>query len=68
MSKRKIAQVGHATVYRDAEWDEYIVMTPDQRQNPALFGDGYHTDDRDDAMDSAQNISDRWASAQAVAA
>lgn len=66
MAKRKIKQVGHATVYRDAEWDEYVVLDPDQRADPRGYGDGFHTPDLEDALTTAQHISDRWAKSRSA--
>jgi len=44
---KKIATVGLMKVYRDVEWNEYVVKHP---TNPNAH---YHTDDKDDAMDTA---------------
>lgn len=38
------------TVYRDVEWEEYRVKTAGQK------GTGYHTNDKQDAMDTARSI------------
>lgn len=40
-----------ATVYRDAEWDEYRVRF--YREGVYQEGADYHTDDKQDAMDTA---------------
>lgn len=41
---------GTVTVHRDAEWNEYRVKMVGQK------GTGYHTDDKQDAMDTARSI------------
>lgn len=48
MAKRLIDNVSGARIYRDAEWDEYVVHFTD--------GNTYHTDDLDDARGTARVV------------
>lgn len=50
MAKRKIKQIGAVSVYRDSEWDEYVVRIGG---NPET---DYFTDDKDDAFKTAEAI------------
>jgi hypothetical protein len=60
MALRKLFQIEHATVYRNVEYDEYVVKDPDQRVNPLHYGAGYFTNDLEDAIATAKDISKRW--------
>lgn len=60
MGLRKLYQIEHCTVYRNAEYDEYVVKDPDQRVNPKVYGDGYFTNDLEDAIATAKDMSKRW--------
>lgn len=46
---------GSVKVYRDAEWSEYVVKSFDAAGRHEEDGD-YHTDDYDDARDTALAI------------
>lgn len=56
MARRLVTRVEHgnrvAQVYRDTEWDEFVVefWVDGERREQA----DYHTDDRDDAISTAQ--------------
>lgn len=54
MTLRKIQTLtgpkGVVTIYRDAEWEEWRVVRKGQR------GTGYHTNDKQDAIDTAHTI------------
>ena len=47
---KKIAQFAHVRVYRDVEWDQYIV------KDGPLEATWYFTDDKEDALRTAQNL------------
>lgn len=53
MAKRKIKQIGDVVVYRDAEWDEYIVRVGGDPKTD------YFTDDKSDAVDTAQYLANK---------
>ena len=49
MARYRIKTLPHGTkVYRDPDWNEYRVVD--------IEGGTYHTDDKDDALDTAQII------------
>lgn len=56
MARKLWRTVGAVKIYRDSEWDEYIVK--DTRE----AGDGYHTDDKQDALDTAAHMNKHYAS------
>lgn len=47
---RKIAQFGNVKVYRNVEWNEYVVK---DSTDEATW---YHTDCKEDALNTAQSI------------
>lgn len=59
MAQRKIHQVAEdglvITVYRDTEWQEYICI-PSYQGKVLHEAFHYHTDDRQDAIDTATNF------------
>ncbi|WP_036524573.1 hypothetical protein [Nitrincola sp. A-D6] len=61
MSKKGFKQVlklvkklGHVTVYFSPEWEEYMVVINNAEDDRAT----YHTDDREDALGTAQSMND----------
>jgi hypothetical protein len=53
---RKYKMVGSVEIRHNRDWDEYIVIPANARNNPAAW---YHTDDRQDAVDTANSIENR---------
>jgi hypothetical protein len=53
---RKYKMVGSVEIRHNRDWDEYIVIPANARNNPAVW---YHTDDRQDAVDTANSIENR---------
>lgn len=58
MARKKIHDVANskdkqAKVYRDSEWNEYRVCF--YRHGVKIIGGDYHTDDKQDALDTANN-------------
>lgn len=47
---RKIAQFNHVRVYRDVEWNQYIVKDTPREAT------WYYTDDKQDALDTARKL------------
>lgn len=53
---RKYKMVGSVEIRHNRDWDEYIVIPANARNNPAAW---YHTADRQDAVDTANSIENR---------
>jgi PKD repeat protein len=52
-SKTVIETIGNVKIYRNADWGEYIVVP----EGGNVDEDGYHTDDLEDAVDTAKAMS-----------
>jgi len=54
-------KIGEVAIYRDPDWDEYIVVPPGTgrpREGGESHPKWYHTDDKEDAIDTAKVISE----------
>jgi len=50
--RRVIETVGTVKIYKDSDWGEYIVV----QEGDNVDDDGYHTDDLEDAVDTARHM------------
>jgi len=53
--RRVIETIEGVKIYRDTDWSEYIVVP----EGGTIQADGYHTDDLEDAVDTAKNMAEK---------
>ena len=50
--RRVVETIGSVKIYKDSDWGEYIVVP----EGGSVDDDGYHTDDLEDAVSTAQHM------------
>ena len=50
--RRVVETIGSVKIYKDSDWGEYIVVP----EGGSVDDDGYHTDDLEDAVDTARHM------------